>query len=286
MPSSVTQAHLFFEALSKNDGVAFQFLESLVGSPLHEAEWLDFKNGKGLKNEKVREIRSKALSGFANSGGGIVIWGIQTQSIDHRDVPANLALVENPAKLEGLLTTHLRDAVDPPVLGVQIRSVTREGGEGFVVCHIPASALKPHRAEVQEIFYIRAGHQHQAANPTLLRQLFYPHTQPIVELSVQSAGGTPSAGFDVVVRLKNKGLSSLEDLFVVAEDARFFPFFKEGDDFQKIDTDIVLNPEYRNLEGSRKIHPRMQSTIFRMKLPSEHQVSSGNSMVPAPKEQG
>ncbi len=266
MASNISQASLFFEALPADDNEAFQYLEGLLDGSLNEAEWLDFKNGKDIPNDKVRAIWSKALSGFATSGGGIVIWGIQTKSVDHQDIPENLALVDNPAKLVGLLTTHLRDAVDPPVLGVKSCIVSRDGKEGFVVCYIPSSDLKPHRAEVQEIFYIRAGHQHVAASPTLLRQLFFPHTRPVMELSIDAFDGGPSRGFDVVIRVKNKGLSSLEDLFVVVSGDEVLPLFVPGEDFQKIDTDLVQQPEYANLESSRKIHPRMQSTIGRMKL--------------------
>lgn len=268
----VSQASQFYDSLPTDDSEAYQYLASLVDGSLNEAEWLDFKNGRIASNEKIREIWSKALSGFANSGGGIVIWGIQTKTINHLDVPTNLALAAEPVQMQGLLTTHLRDAVDPPVLGVKIRSIPSAGGEGFVVAYIPQSELKPHRAEVQEIFYIRAGHQHHSASPALLRQLFYPAANPIAEVSLETIGGTPTQGFDIAVRLKNRGLTSIEDLFVAVECEQFFPHFSAGAFFNLVDTDIILNPELRNLTSSERVHPSMSTTICTLRIQQPHVV--------------
>ncbi|HEY0257853.1 MAG TPA: hypothetical protein VGC39_10455, partial [Candidatus Methylacidiphilales bacterium] len=103
----VTHASQFYDALPAEPKEAFAELSSLIDeeSPEREAEWLDYKNGKDIPldttegKDKVRALWGKALSGFANSGGGLVIWGIQTETVDNHDVPKNLALVPKPEQL-------------------------------------------------------------------------------------------------------------------------------------------------------------------------------------------
>ena len=51
--------------------------------------------------KKAKEHWSKGLSGFANSGGGILLWGIQTKTKDKYDVPDKVVLVANARELAG-----------------------------------------------------------------------------------------------------------------------------------------------------------------------------------------
>ena len=65
------------------------FLRKMVRSnpPTSEEEWLDFKSGlhgppaklEPLGDDKIKEIWSTALAGFANTGGGVLIWGIEVR---------------------------------------------------------------------------------------------------------------------------------------------------------------------------------------------------------------
>jgi hypothetical protein len=66
---------------------------------------------------------------------------------------------------------------DPPVAGILIQEIpVAEGSaEGYVVCMIPESASKPHRAEFAgKRFFLRIGSTSNDCSVSLLRQLFYP----------------------------------------------------------------------------------------------------------------
>lgn len=216
---AATNASQFFESLPHENSKAFKLLEDIVEdeNPLKEAEWIDFKSGYDLN---AKEHWSKALSGFANSGGGILLWGIQTKTKDNYDFPDKIVLVDKAQELGGKLETWMSTMVDPPVLGTQVRSIARKDGKGFVLAFIPASNLKPHQAKAQEChgqYFIRAGHQTVPASQPLLRALFYPQFDPVLKLTPKTTGGGTASGHQVSFCLKNDGVGSLYDLYVIVD---------------------------------------------------------------------
>lgn len=217
MTTIPTQGSIFFDSLSQNEIEVFSYLENTIQNPevWCETEWIDFKNGR---DGNAKEHWSKALSGFGNSGGGVLIWGIQTKRKDDHDVPANLALVQNPRKLEGQLKEWLKSTVEPPVLGVKTRSITNAENEGFVVAYVPSSDLKPHCAlDDKRWYFLRAGHQFVPANTALLRMLFYPKSIPILILKQQNIRLIED-GFSALLGLYNIGFISATDLTLIIED--------------------------------------------------------------------
>src|SRR5690606_18189423 len=75
-------------------------LDALVKEKVKEDEYIDYKSGTLLKKspkERARTVR-EYLSGFANSNGGVVIFGIQEEKerplqvdgCDPKDVGSNL----------------------------------------------------------------------------------------------------------------------------------------------------------------------------------------------------
>lgn len=79
----------------------FAFLASLVNSspPTFECDWLDFKIGddpaikdKKRLEEEQKKVWSKALSAMANSGGGVLVWGIKAEKDKATGIDAANAL--------------------------------------------------------------------------------------------------------------------------------------------------------------------------------------------------
>ncbi len=185
-----SQAKDFFEKVKQGKN---SFLESLINStpPTFEADWLDFKGAEKLKlgekdkDRKIREIWSTALSGFANSGGGILVWGIDARKDTQTqiDSASSFSLVEYPAKLKSRLIELHSQSTSPPVNGVEYWHSPINNG--FLVCYIPESPFKPVRSEVAgKQYYIRAGDSFQTPSVSLLRSLFYPEYQAFLEVEL------------------------------------------------------------------------------------------------------
>src|SRR5438876_253313 len=137
-------ARQFFEGIvTAADPVAA--IRALVNSdpPTFETDWLDFKTEHAdakQRDKKNREVWYEALSGFANSGGGVLIWGIDARKMKMPGREVDAACEEKPVTEPFALKSRLielqRGATDPPLGGVEFAAyeLPKAPGTGFVVC--------------------------------------------------------------------------------------------------------------------------------------------------------
>lgn len=181
-----SQAKEFFNRVKQEGNT---FLESLVNStpPTFETDWLDFKGAEKLeiKSNDIKKIWSKALSGFANTGGGVLVWGIDARKDKETqiDCAGALSLVDSPLTLQSRLIELHSQSTNPPVSDVEYWASSKENG--FLVCYIPESPFKPVRSEANgNQYFIRAGDSFQVPSVSLLRSLFHPEYQAFLEMEL------------------------------------------------------------------------------------------------------
>jgi len=169
---SVSTARLYFEKFTGPNSLAI--LNSLLAThpKTFENEWLDFKSGK-VQTGDIARIWSKALGAFANNEGGVIVWGIQAKKLDGVDAAHAVEPVPNVEVLASQLQEQFRFALDPPLLGVEIKPVplSDSAKEGFVVCFVPEGTQKPHKSvNAERPFYVRVGDEAKEPSVSLLRQ--------------------------------------------------------------------------------------------------------------------
>ena len=210
------------------------FLKGLVNSnPLtFETEWLEFKScpheGNDQSNDqKIKELWCINLSAFANTQGGVLIWGIGARPHNKVDAAHKLELVPSPDILRTRLFELHHMATDPPLSGVEMEAVTvpDEGGKGFVVCFIPQGHFVPYRAEFNiNNYYVRIGDDSIVAPRVFLRRLFYPQSLARVETSVELSKTQKLIDNKSVDELKyaifleNAGYATANDVYVIVKD--------------------------------------------------------------------
>lgn len=177
MPAS--NADQYFQSL-KNESDLFGYLQALPQSrePVVETEWLDFKGCEHANDDAIKSYWGEALSGFGNTEGGVLIWGIDAR----KDKETGIDRVVNvsPHRDAAMLAQRLREllfgACDPPIQGVEIIPIPGPDKKGFVICYIPEGQVKPHRSEVGKgkPFYLRAGDNFFIPSISILRAMFYP----------------------------------------------------------------------------------------------------------------
>jgi hypothetical protein len=264
MATTDSLASIFFSTLIRDEKNAFAILSSLASptSPYRESEWIEYKSGFYQNPTDIPSEWSTQLSGFANSGDGIVIWGIKTKPFNKYDVPDKVVLVPDADKLAGELETLKTYAVEPPVHGVVVRAYTNGSANGFVVAFIPESKRKPHQvrlndSKVQDRYYIRNGHQTEPIRQSLLRLLFYPQLFPQLELTLKLnnlRSNTPSA----TLTLKNIGTVSVSELYVVVTDKdRKILFEQDTINFVKV---TEIHDEI-GIKANNAFHPEMSIAI-------------------------
>ena len=162
---------------------------------------------------------SEALAGFANTQGGVLIWGVDARkdTTSSIDAACGVSFVKNPLAFKSRLMELHRQATEPPVHGVEIEAYSISGSpnEGFVVCLIPESPFKPHRAEYAGHQYIiRAGDNFAPASVSLLRNLFFPQSRCLLVPKLKSRS-RPIPGRIIDGFLTNTGSATAFDTFVI-----------------------------------------------------------------------
>jgi Schlafen, AlbA_2 len=197
----------------------FAYIAALPAQPepLGENEWRDFKLYEPSREKDCRNKWSECLSAFANTGGGVVIWGVDARLDKARGVDCitNVVPFAEPAKWAEKLKRWLLDATNPPASGIVCRPVVASGkDEGFVVCLIPESSHKPHRAEFAENkpYLIRVNDNCIVPNPSLLRSMFFPQPRQDVNLTLHVRGDTIEfKRSKILFDLTNAGVTSIRN---------------------------------------------------------------------------
>jgi len=245
------------------------FLKSLVNStpPTFEDEHLDFKGADKLTDTDIKRLWSKSLSGFGNTAGGVLVWGIDARKDNATgvDCASGLSLVPDPPVLLSRLKELQHQACDPPVQGVEYLHCVdpADKGPGFVVCFVPESPFKPHRAELcKKSFFIRVGDSFVEPNVAILRSMFYPHTHSWlwVEMAVTTCV-EDQRGYSVAIeaRIHNTGTATASNVLVVVQTERNGGF-EPAVNWQKIGTP---QGKVGFVSPGLPLHPGQASQVFR-----------------------
>lgn len=110
----------FFEKIEYTE----KDLRELISSQAEESIHLDFKAAGALDktNEKRAEI-AKDVSAFANSDGGIIVYGITEEN----HVASNFSFIEGNEYTKEWLERVINDGIQRRVLGIQISPIRVNG---------------------------------------------------------------------------------------------------------------------------------------------------------------
>jgi hypothetical protein len=100
-----------------------------------ESVALEFKDGGKLQtfDERAKKELVTDVTAFANSGGGVVIYGIREEDRGGRSVAAALAPVTNPTVTQDRLRETIFSNTDPAFRDFEIKTIAMPGGSAFVI---------------------------------------------------------------------------------------------------------------------------------------------------------
>ncbi|MCG7961692.1 MAG: ATP-binding protein [Candidatus Thiodiazotropha taylori] len=159
-------------------------IEDFIEDRHIEELFLDFKrssnNGEDSKlSQTDRKNLAKAISGFGNSEGGVIVWGVDcSQDADGADVAKALVLIENPQRFTSLLQGAISGCTVPPHSGVENTALIVDGARGVVVTHIRKSNTAPHQMLPNRHYYMRAGSDFLPTPHDVLSGMFGRRPQP------------------------------------------------------------------------------------------------------------
>jgi hypothetical protein len=186
------------------DQIDFQTIQKYVEAGQEENLTLDFKslNSSDLSNRDDRKNFAKALSGFANSSGEIVVWGVDCRK-NEEEVDCANSIVEN--KNVDILLSRCNEltgiAVSPIVDGIQHKKIYSTPPKGLVVTMVPESDRGPHMAKLgEDRYYKRSGDSFYRMEHFDIADMFGRRRRPNLVLDYIPKGKTR-----IVIRIRNDG---------------------------------------------------------------------------------
>lgn len=185
----------------------FDYCTQVLGSI--ERYSFDFKEKSDCRNPKLSDIDrknlAKAVSGFANSSGGVLIWGIENSSIAPKPITDIQKFISALLKLAPQTTNPIVPGID----GDWIPSGTGNTNEGFGIIYIPESHLPPHRVilnqeGIKDHYYVRSGETFVVASHSHLEDMFGRRPRPKLEF-VARLENIGRRGCGIVIGLRNTG---------------------------------------------------------------------------------
>lgn len=153
-----------------------------------EELYLDFKrsadDGKGPRklHENDRNNLAKAISGFGNSEGGVVVWGVEASpGTDYADVAQAKKAIENVSRFVSWLEGTVSSRTIPAHKCVHHHAIEIGSGRGFVATLIPKSEFAPHQCLFDSKYYMRAGSNFFPVPHAVLAGMFGQRPQPILK---------------------------------------------------------------------------------------------------------
>jgi hypothetical protein len=217
-PNMASRAKTFFEQLI-NSFNPIEMIQQMLREHRQEGLFLEFKTPGDEKSWKPNW--SVALSGFGNTEGGVVIWGVRAERVKTADGSGgevDSASLDEPVDNPLAFAQKLRDveleAVADRIPGVEIKGFQIPSStKGYVVCYIPEGTHKPYRAEMEskQQYWQRIGDKFVTIPHALLRSLFYPHAAAAIELIFAPS----ERGF--FGNVVNTGTATADALFITCE---------------------------------------------------------------------
>jgi len=187
----MTRAHELFQRLREGRCSA---LDELIDDREPESLFLDFKRSpqegaaKNLAPDDNKNL-SKAISGFANASGGVVVWGVDCR----RDNTTGNEVVEKHPLLDaGGFNTKLQAAISrttiPAHPGVQVLFFDEptQSPAGYAVVYVPQSLIGPIRSLVTNHYHVRTGSDFSFVPHDVLAGMFGRPPRPNADLNLIS----------------------------------------------------------------------------------------------------
>jgi hypothetical protein len=167
----------------------------ILNLPVGEFDWLEIKGRRGLdlslsnvREKDVRQNLSKAISAFANSGGGVLVFGLQNPAsswiIDDGGIDMYFKKPTTREWLEDVIPT----LVDGPLNKFNVYVIQKESnksglleGRGLFVIDVGDSEQAPHQADDNK-YYIRVGGKSRPVGHKVVSDIFGRQQYPRIEL--------------------------------------------------------------------------------------------------------
>lgn len=203
---------------------SYKRIKDLIDEGEVEDQYLECK--APVEPRLTRDYKAKlaqAASGFANSGGGVIIWGVSTTHHSHSglDVLSGIEPIGNVIRLAQQIDRELPRLTTPQLTFEESRILYRikKDSRGVAVTYIPAFDGDPIQSTVDRNFYIRTGDDFREMPYETLQRMFTgtkaPVLRPIFDPALISVDG--DGLWNIQVGVANDSTAVARDVCVTIE---------------------------------------------------------------------
>lgn len=191
----------------------FSSLEELIGEGACEDLFFECKAPTQPKvNKDVKVKLAEAISGFSNTEGGILFYGIETSKLSHlqADVMIEIPRLGNIKNFTTHLVNNIPTLTMPAVTNFQTRIIKKSSKDssGVLVLYIPKRD-RPVQSLMDGKFHFRGGDQFIEAAYSVIERLFASNNSPdiVVKLDDYKYSSIGNGSHNLTMIIENQSLS-------------------------------------------------------------------------------
>lgn len=239
--------------------VNLDYVQQYVIGKRPEDTWLDCKRKNhpenGSLDEKDKSNFAKALSGFANTSGGVLIFGLDArQNSEGIDIVQDFYPISNLNLFESELREFESRIVERAIPGLEYKKILIDENKdnGIIVIYIPEGPNPPYRSLVDNKFYVRTGDSFGSIEVSQIEGLVLKKIRP--DLDIKIFVKFENIFLDIYFQLTNIGHSIAKYILL---ELRFMP-----------DYEFILEPSTAVIDHSykREVDPVSREIIYKFYL--------------------
>ena len=164
---------------------SFASIQELIDGGEAEGQYLECKAPSSPQfNRDMRAKLARSASGFGNSGGGVIVWGVSTvkHEASDLDVLTQIEPIGNVKRLAQQIDRALPGLTVPRLAVAPSRMMHRVKGDtkGIVITYIPPTPGDPVQSTVDRNFYFRSGDGFHEMPYEMLQRMFAGAAGPLL----------------------------------------------------------------------------------------------------------
>ncbi len=272
------RAEELFENI-KSQGI--EFIHKMIKDEISEELYLDYKrsadNGANKHLHKTdRHNFCKAISGYSNTEGGLIIWGVECarNKVDDKDVPTEVHNIHNIKRYRSWMDSIVSGLTIPINPGVENFDIPTSEEGGILVSYIPKLEGEPLRALHNEKYFMRSGATFVSIPHNMLSKMFGGRPSPLLThnyLIEPPIIYEERVDIIVSIQLQNIGMVTSEEVFLnstiicsINDDESEYLKLNDHDNF----TDLSKTKQFRHLisKPGIKITPNQFYTPLKVRI--------------------
>lgn len=176
LPAVTDDRLKFYDSLN-----SYEDIEKLISDGEAEGSFLECKSPLSLTgfDKNLQSELAQELSGFSNTGGGIIIFGVSTNNKKGHDVLTQIEPIGLVKDLESKIKLKIPLLTEASI-STKIKIIREKPTDtkGIVVLYIPGVEGDPIKNKLDGVFYIRAGEKTPEMPYELLKRMFIGSNAP------------------------------------------------------------------------------------------------------------